>query len=369
MFCMNCGQQLPDGAKFCLNCGTPQGTVSPIGTTKAETVNLDGMHTFVPAMCPNCNSHMNVDSSNKTAHCEVCGTDCLVQNAIRTLNVRGNVQVGNATINISGTNSEILLHRVEMMLADGDFHDATAKCETILDSDPTNGLVYLYMLMAELGCRKRSDLARQRLFDENKYYVKAVQFGDENLKTELNGYINTIHLRRNKPQIGDEIYFGSDYKQRIWWKVLAVRDNMAFIISCSCIGNLPYHAPGGFATWSKCSLRIWLNNEFINGYFTPEERTRILTCNNVAERRNQVGDSTTDRIFLLSVDETTLCDANTRACGFAWWLRSPGSTIKTGGVNTYNAAFVDYSGKINTIGCAIYDNRIGIRPAMWIKYI
>ena len=31
MFCMNCGQKLPEGAKFCKRCGTPLGAVSPDG--------------------------------------------------------------------------------------------------------------------------------------------------------------------------------------------------------------------------------------------------------------------------------------------------------------------------------------------------
>ena len=155
MFCMNCGQQLPDGAKFCLNCGTPQGAVSPTGTTQSETINLDGMHTFVPAMCPNCNAHMKVDTTSNVARCDTCGTECLVQDAIKTLTVRGNIQVGNATINVSGTNTDGLLQRVEIMLGDGDFDGAMSKCDTILDSDPTNGRVYFFMLMSDLGCRRK----------------------------------------------------------------------------------------------------------------------------------------------------------------------------------------------------------------------
>ena len=173
MFCMNCGQQLPDGAKYCLQCGTPQGAVSPTGTTQAETINLDGMHTFVPALCPNCSAHMKVDSSAKVVHCDSCGTECLVQDAIKALTVRGNVQVGSATINVSGTNTDSLLQRVEIMLGDGDFGGAMSKCDTILDSEPTNGKVYFYMLMSNLNCRNRNDLASQtRPFDGNQFYIK-----------------------------------------------------------------------------------------------------------------------------------------------------------------------------------------------------
>lgn len=40
MICLNCGRQLPDGAKLC-QCGTPQGTVSPTGTTNVSDTNTD----------------------------------------------------------------------------------------------------------------------------------------------------------------------------------------------------------------------------------------------------------------------------------------------------------------------------------------
>ena len=49
----------------------------------------------------------------------------------------------NYNIYVSGTNTDSLLQRVEIMLGDGDFGGAMSKCDTILDSDPTNGNVYL----------------------------------------------------------------------------------------------------------------------------------------------------------------------------------------------------------------------------------
>ena len=186
MFCMNCGQELPDGAKFCMKCGTPQGAVSPTETPQAETINLDGAHTFVPAMCPNCNAHMKVDSSLKIAHCDSCGTECLVQDAIKALSVNGNVSVGKASIsvegadtvniNAGGTNIDALLKRIEIMLADGDFSGAMSKCDTILDSDPTNGKVYLFMLLTDLKCRTRMELSQQPSFENNPYwYFRNIQ--------------------------------------------------------------------------------------------------------------------------------------------------------------------------------------------------
>ena len=98
MFCMNCGHQLPDGAKFCLNCGTPQGSVSPTGSDSLETINLDGTHSFVPARCPNCSANMKVDASLKLAKCGSCGTECLVQEAVKQYNSVVNVDVLKADV-------------------------------------------------------------------------------------------------------------------------------------------------------------------------------------------------------------------------------------------------------------------------------
>lgn len=93
MFCMNCGQQLPDGARFCLQCGTPQGEVKPVAAPNPEPPKSVNEPTLVPAMCPNCGAHLRVDPSYKLARCGACGTECLVQNAIQTLNVSGSVNV------------------------------------------------------------------------------------------------------------------------------------------------------------------------------------------------------------------------------------------------------------------------------------
>ena len=202
MFCMNCGRTLPDGAKFCKFCGTHQDAVTPTAPVHSEPINLDGTHTFVPAMCPNCNANMKVDSSSKIAHCNSCGTECLVQDAIKALTVRGNVQVGNATINVNGTNTESLLKRVEIMLADGDFIGAREKCDVILDSDPTNAKVYIAMLMAVLSVRRQDELANCRQpFDKNSFYLKAMQFGDEETKARLVGYIKQIKERKKNEHL------------------------------------------------------------------------------------------------------------------------------------------------------------------------
>lgn len=420
---MNCGQDLPDGAKFCLKCGTPQGSTSPTGSVNSETINFDGTHTFVPAKCPNCGAQLKVDSSFKIAHCDSCDTDCLVQDAIKALTVRGNVQVGNATINVNSTNTDSLLQRVEIMVADGDFGDAMSKCDTILDSDPTNGKVYFFMLLCNLRCRTKNELANYPVpFDGNKYYIKAVQYGDDSLKSELVSYINSIkasnEVRRNKEIeeyelkrkieeenelkrkieeenelkrkkeeeieikrkreeeavkarlkniiVGNTFYFGTNKGRELLWKVLRIQNGRALIITTDIVCKMPYHLPGGSITWSDCTLRKWLNSVFINNSFTHAEQARIVPCDlnndNNPQYRTSGGSPTTDKVFLFNLNEANMLLANNmeRSTGFWWWLRSPGK-------NPSEAAHVREDGMVFNYGPFVSDGDGGVRPAMWIE--
>lgn len=62
-FCMNCGQELPDGAKFCSSCGTANGTVE--AKTNERKTTYDGeLH-----KCPNCGELLNSFVTN----CTACG--------------------------------------------------------------------------------------------------------------------------------------------------------------------------------------------------------------------------------------------------------------------------------------------------------
>lgn len=75
-FCINCGKQLPNGAKFCGSCGTATGQVSQAG----RQIEYEGtIH-----KCPNCGSIMDAYESV----CEVCGyeiRDRKASNSIREL--------------------------------------------------------------------------------------------------------------------------------------------------------------------------------------------------------------------------------------------------------------------------------------------
>ena len=90
-----------------------------------------------------------------------------------------------------------LLRRAFMFLEDGDWRSADKYAERVLDLEPECAAAYLVKLCAELRERKREDLKDcPEPFDTNKNYQKALRFGDEILKAELNGYIEQINIRR-----------------------------------------------------------------------------------------------------------------------------------------------------------------------------
>ena len=107
MFCMNCGQTLPDGAKFCKFCGTPQDEAAPVTATPGA-INLDQSTKLVPGTCTNCGASLQVDPSLQAAICPACGTPYIVQQAINNFNISstGNINIGNAVINASISKNE-----------------------------------------------------------------------------------------------------------------------------------------------------------------------------------------------------------------------------------------------------------------------
>ena len=104
------------------------------------------------------------------------------------------------------SNIEPLLKRVFMFLEDSDWKSANEYCEKVLDIDPENASAYLGKLMALLRVRKQDDLKDYaNPFDQNSNYQKIMRFGDNELKTALEGYIAHINTRNENARL-ESIY-------------------------------------------------------------------------------------------------------------------------------------------------------------------
>jgi len=193
-----------------------------------------------------------------------------------------------------------------------------------------------------------------------------------------------VFMSSPAPNVGDIMAFGG-----IEWWVLDVQDGRALLLSEKVLFEKAYDDTADSSlTWETSSLRHYLNNEFYNT-FRARERSRIMETRNI-NRNNQWfgtngGSGTSDRIFLLSLEEVVRYfgdsgqlenspdewsisdeynseriarDANGDASW--WWLRSPGRS----GIR---AASVGIGGGVGVGGTGVTHGNGGVRPALWIN--
>lgn len=190
---------------------------------------------------------------------------------------------------------------------------------------------------------------------------------------------------------GDYVFFGayeqdndiSNGKEDIEWLVLEVKDGKALVISKYALDCQQYNTSYADVTWETCTLRNWLNNNFINSAFTANEKAMIPTVTVSADENpsfsTNPGNATQDQVFLLSITEAYkyFSSDSARQCkpteyavaGGAyvnssngncwWWLRSPCGNQST-------AAYVNRVGAVFEIGDNVIDADNAVRPALWI---
>ncbi len=177
-------------------------------------------------------------------------------------------------------------------------------------------------------------------------------------------------------------------------------NHKVLLLSRYALEDKPYNMEETNITWETCTLRSWLNSEFMDKAFSMEEQSAILTTavdNSQAQHYNggwfksaSGGNDTQDKIFLLSYAEAKryldapkyhqsnkkLLVAATEyaiktgayAPGYyetedgrssvEWYLRSPGEAQNM-------VARISTSGDL----CSLYvgsDHAISVRPALWL---
>lgn len=179
----------------------------------------------------------------------------------------------------------------------------------------------------------------------------------------------------------------------IEWYVLNQNDGEALLLSRYILDVYAYHFVFEQITWDKCDVRTWLNDDFYNTAFSPDEKARIQTT--LIETENNY--FVKDNVFLLSDDEfykylppdtTKIKQRQAKATEYAlenglnqykdsgscWLLRNPGDgSFKCRDVNMPTlfkskfAAFVSAVGGVCHQGVPVDEPR-GIRPAIRIIY-
>ncbi|MCR4782941.1 MAG: serine/threonine protein kinase [bacterium] len=238
--------------------------------------------------------------------------------------------------------------------------DVVARC---LEKDPDDRFQSVREILASFGGQ-----------DGGRSYRPITSSGGTYGRTRITNGLTVVSSFANK-RVGDRFEFGrypqgaNGEVEPITWRVLQRNSDSLLVIAEYGLVVKPYNEMGGDITWADCTLRRWLNGEFLNKAFNRQEQSLIKT----SHLSNNAGPSTDDRVFLLSIDEATGLFANdkdreakptayvTDNSGFkydgmcSWWLRS---RMYTGGV----AAIVSSRGNFgcDPVSCLL---GVSVRPA------
>ena len=273
------------------------------------------------------------------------------------------------------------------LLESGDYDSAYSLLEEIDDNETIVASKY----DRAIKCIDSGD------YESAYILLKDISYKDSKEKcADIKTKYNQILMR--KAAVGDKITFGtyeqdnvtSNGTENIEWLVLARENNKILVISDKALDRQLYD--NADVTWENCSLRKWLNDSFLNAAFSEEERALIqsttLSADKNPEYSSDPGTATTDKVFLLSINEAekyfnsdearkcaptayakaqgalTSSDVYETPSGAAtcwWWLRSPGYSQK-------GAAIVNCDGSVYYFGYGVDYDDVSVRPALWISF-
>ena len=231
-------------------------------------------------------------------------------------------------------------------------------------------------------------------------------------KVETYGDAIPMETKRDNIKRGKRLTFGRWHRdteedmEPIKWVVLDRQADRTLLVSKYAIDCLPYNNDRVDTTWEECTLKQWLNGEFLEKAFSQDEKGLIANAKVRAEKNpaydTDPGNDTEDKVFLLSIQEAGRLFENEekRICkpteyarkkmiegykrflndlesdkreGYitldefidrikksnVWWLRSPGNYCNC-------AARVDFDGGVFARGARVNHVGLGVRPALWL---
>ena len=273
---------------------------------------------------------------------------------------------------------------------------AEAASEDTLASDEDNGN------SAEKGAKSVTSL-----FDKKKQAADRTKGGEETINAPESAEEETTAEIKKEPdtvpfaeaQVGDLVAFGkyeqdniiSNGKETIVWRVLQKEGDQMLLISQYVLDCQLYEfSSEEYKNWSNCTIRSWLNEEFLKEAFTENEAQRITVtsvnadCGTYQYTFNgktynlEPESPVEDRIFLLNhqaakalfaSDEDRLCEATAYAQaqgvgnrdGYCTWYLSSPYNLMIGYVNSDGSIAYPHPGG------AIFNDDAGLRPACWVR--
>lgn len=207
-------------------------------------------------------------------------------------------------------------------------------------------------------CKKIEDAINEEQYDEVKKLYNS--FGRKNII--LDEFPNLDIMLAN---VNDVVCFANTD-----WIVLDKTKEKALVIKKRISIREAYNEERSETSWEKCTLRYWLNNDYINSEFNENERKFIIESDNDNVDNETFGSvsgkSTKDKIFILSTSEANnyfirnalRVAKDDKDNKNSWWLR-------TSGDKSIRAAYIGDDGVTYRNGVDVNVQK-GVRPAMWI---
>ena len=286
---------------------------------------------------------------------------------------------------------------------------ATNKYDRAIDLIDSGDYESAYALLEEIG---KNDVIVANKYDRA---IKLINAGDYRAAdTLLDGlsYRDSEEkiqsMKSQHPQIflagadvGDTVTFGtyeqnnnySDGNESIEWIVIDKQEDKIMVVSKCIIAMQPFNTTNeGHISWEKCTLRKWLNNDFLNEAFSDAEKKLIsdTTVSNTEYLARGFSYSTTDylttdKVFLLGENERDMLSSVDALKGigtdsvialfgdvanrdssdfkFLWWLRTTWEdAVDCRASVVYGASYDEHKHDTYNV-----EESAGVRPAMWIS--
>lgn len=293
----------------------------------------------------------------------------------------------------------------------GDYEDSIAKsteCEmemkyldavALMDAGQYEEAIAVFETLAEhKGSTSKIEECETAILEITyDHAIAALDAGDviqayESLKA-LDGYKDSAEraavnyteyevAKLQQASVGDYVIFGkyeqdaniSNGKEAVEWLVASKDDTKIFLLSKYALECMPYHTSHEKVVWKNCSLRQWLNNDFMDAAFSAEEKSIIQTTLHITSENNEL---TEDHVFLPTPYFTkkyagnegviqckpTAYAAARGACD-SWWLLDDPINLNLL-KDSFAKIAIDEVGVSGSYHLAL--NKNGVRPAMYIS--
>ena len=217
--------------------------------------------------------------------------------------------------------------------------------------------------------------AYKRIEEMNRLFDEQMNFSE--LYAQRKKQAEKEQERQENLPLGSVIYYGRHEGKPMEWYILDVQTSYypeesrkILLLSRDIVCEKPFYEGKNdeVVFWAKSTLRVWLNDQFIDEILYPGEQSRIVPL-----EIDEEGYKTKDRLFLLNISEADAYRDLYFESGRSlpdWWLRTMEKFEHTHGIlfksttvtNTNLIATADYGSH----GFSTATSSEGVRPAMWL---